>query len=171
MIVRGARTRIGFTTGHAGRLHRIDVFPTPGASRCSFEPGEGLRCVSVAGFGRDRTTNTLQRPWMFYVPRGTRVVGGAVKRTGTGIVMNLHAWRRGADGAWLGPRVLTIPRDTDHFRFEVLDPDAGGQVWVFNDIQWNQRNPVLLTVPPQVARWTDEFLLPASVVAADGLAP
>jgi hypothetical protein len=162
-------TSIAFATPHAGRLYRIDVFPTPGASNCHFTPGEGQRCVTVAGFGRDRTTNTLQRPWMFYVPRGTRVVGGAVKRGG--IVMKLHAWQRGADGAWVGPRVLTIPRDTDHFRFEVLDPDAGGQVWVFNDIQWNQRNPVLLTVPPQVARWTDEFLLPASVVAADGLAP
>lgn len=167
-IVYGDALSIEFPNPYPDHLHRIDVFPYPGASRPYFQPGEGQRCVTVAGFGPDRTTNTFRRPWMFYVPQGTAVVGGAIKRGGADVF--LHAWRRGADGAWVGPRVLHIPRDTDHFRFEV-EASTEGQVWVFPEIEWYLRNPVLLTVPPQVARWTNEFLLPASVVAADGLAP
>jgi hypothetical protein len=156
-------------------LHRIDVVQFRGASRPLFAPEPGQRLVAIAGAGPDRPTHTFSRPWRFYVPRGTTVVGGALKRDGRGPPaarsVEFSAWRHVAGGwspLWEEPR--KIAPDADHFRFP-LDPPSDGQVWMLNETQWYQRNPVLLTVPPQVARWPNEFLLPASVVAADGLAP
>ena len=58
----------------------------------------------------------------------------------------------------------------EHFEIPVIDNDQG-QLWAFDDVVYRDRRPVLLTVPPQLARWPDEFLLPSAVVTADGLTP
>lgn len=129
-------------------LHRIEV--ADGSDMTRLEWADGLPMT--------RTT-TLDRPvgfngrytMYFYVPRGTKVIGGFQTGNGGSIV--------GPDGE----KRYTFERGGKFFE---IDVPAGqdGQLWKLNHVGGSV---ALLTVPPQIARSPDELLLPKSVVEKD----
>ncbi len=86
----------------------------------------------------------------FYVPRGTKVIGGYST----------------ADGELLNPSgTVALSFENNPAFFKVPVP-AGmdGQVWKLNSCQGSR---LLMTVPPCLARSPSELLLPAEVVSRD----
>lgn len=85
----------------------------------------------------------------FYVPKGTRVVGGYGDGYGTIV-----------DGA--GAKT-SLSAKADYWSVPVA-PGQDGKLWHFENTRGQFR---LMTVPPYLARSADEMLLPQEVVTAD----
>lgn len=128
-------------------LHRVEVSDAAAGTAVSWAGGLPMTVVSSpdapAGFhGR----------WglYFYVPKGTKVVGGFA--SGPGTVLDAS-----------GKKVYTFDGRPGYFR---IDVPAGqdGQLWMFANTA-GQR--LLMTVPPCLARSPRELLLPAEVVQKD----
>jgi hypothetical protein len=157
-----------YTTSSPG-LHRVDFYPDPGSSVINVDYPIGERAVAMAGFGDERSTNLMGTRLFFYVPKNTAFVGGVVTPSSNASeVVKITRYRR-INGVWTS-QILSIPAAAESFKIAV-DNNTQGQIWAFTDPFWAHRHPILLTVPPQLARWPDEFLLPSSVVASDGLQP
>jgi hypothetical protein len=120
--------------------------------------GRGTRIVWPAGIAvtvpatRESPANYNGR-WTlyFYVPRGTKVVGGYAS-AGAGDLLD-------ADGR----KVHTFGREAGYFQVAVAD-GQDGKLWCFSRSAGER---ILMTVPPYLARTAAELLLPAEVVVAD----
>lgn len=128
-------------------LHRIEVEDRRAGSK--LELPSGLARSFSATF--DQTADLNGRHTLcFYVPKGTRIVGGFAE--GPGRLVNgssklVHEF----DGK---PGYFTVP----------VDPGEDGRLWRF---EFTSGRRVLLTVPPQMARSAGELLLPKEVVEKD----
>lgn len=99
--------------------------------------------------------NVLTGPWSlyFYVPKGTKVVGGFASDK-SGMVI---------DGA--GKTVFSFSQIQTPGYFEIPVPEGqDGKLWKFERCSGKR---LLLTVPPYLARTGKELLLPREVVKAD----
>ncbi len=133
-------------------LHRIRVKPpTNRAMVDTVDPGTPL----TMELGPERG-NRLNNRWSlyFYVPKGTRVVGGFA--TGT---------QRGRIADSRGRTVLGFSDVAVPGYFHVAVPEGeDGKLWKLDGIIGGR---YLMTVPPFFARSDKELLLPREVVAAD----
>ncbi len=133
---------------------------------------EGLHRVSMsdgtAGTKLDWPQNTLMvtesslhKPTLFvggrwnmffYVPKGTRIVGGY--RNGTGHLLDAS-----------GKKVLDLTATDNPGYWSVpVAPGQDGKLWQLSQINGQV---MLMTVPPYLARSAQELLLPREVVEAD----
>ena len=138
---------VGLKTTFTG-LHRVEVTDGGAGTLVTWADGTPMTLRS----GADAPT-ILQGRWnmYFYVPKGTKVVGGFASGPG-----NL------LDGA--GKKVHTFD-DKKAGYFSIPVP-AGhdGKLWMFTHTAGRR---LLMTVPPYLARSPRELLLPAEVVKAD----
>jgi len=146
-------------TPHAG-LHRLDIRDGGDYTRVEF-PAD-MPVTLVSGVDSPGIGNHFRGAWtlVFYVPKGTAMVGGWAGR--------IAAW---------APRVSGVLRDgsgavvhdfsqTSEGWFQVpVPPGQDGQVWRFEKSQGTRQ---LMTVPPCLARKASELLLPREVVERDG---
>jgi hypothetical protein len=132
-------------------LHRIEVADATAGTALTWTEGQPMTVQSSP-----ETPASFQGRWSlyFYVPRGTRTVGGYA--SGQGLLR---------DGA--GKLLHTFSQEPGYFRVEV-PPGQDGKLWKFEN-SVGQR--LLMTVPPFLARSGKELLLPAEVVARDGAGP
>jgi hypothetical protein len=133
-------------------LHRIVLNDGGAATKLSWPEGMPMTIESslnsAAYFAGGRWS------MYFYVPKGTKIVGGYRDRNGNGdvldgdgkLVKKLEA--EGAPGYWSVP----------------VPPGQDGKLWMLDRIPGQI---MLMTVPPFLARSADELLLPREVVAAD----
>jgi hypothetical protein len=95
----------------------------------------------------------------FYVPKGTKVIGGWASR--------IANWAPRVSGQLVDPegKVAFDFGKNEEGWFKAPVPEGqDGKLWKFADSQ-GQR--LLMTVPPYLARSAEELLLPAEVVEAD----
>lgn len=128
-------------------LYRVQISDAMMGSRLSWP--EGIPVVVKSALGE--TTRYVSR-WTqyFYVPKGTKLVGGFAY--GSGQVR---------DGS--GKVVYEYPAKDTYFSIPVA-PGQDGKVWSFVSVSGQIG---LMTVPPYLARSATELLLPHEVVEAD----
>lgn len=148
-------------------VDHLEVPPTREAQQLSIKTSHaGLHRIEIAGGGAAQTTwadgafpmtveSSIERPgnfhgrWTlyFYVPRGSKVVGGFSQGVGT---------LRNASGA-VAQKFSAKP---EYFSVPVAK-DEDGRLWMFEQCAGNK---MLMTVPPFLARSAGELLLPREVV-------
>ena len=133
-------------TPRAG-LHRIEVSDAAAGTSVSWP--DGMKMTVRSSPDAPASFHGRWSLW-FYVPRGTKVVGGYA--SGPGVLL---------DGS--GGKVYTFPRKADYFRVPV-GAGQDGKLWRFDRCA-GQR--LLMTVPPYLARSPRELLLPAEVIRRD----
>ena len=128
-------------------LHRIEVSDAAAGTTVRWAEG-----VPMTVRSSPETPAAFGGRWSlcFYVPRGTKVIGGYA--SGPGALL---------DPA--GQKAYTFPRKADYFRVPV-PAGQDGKLWRFDRCA-GQR--LLMTVPPCLARSGRELLLPAEVVRGD----
>lgn len=145
-------------TPHAG-LHRIET--RDGGDYTRIQWPEKMPVTLPTAMDYPGVKNHFRGPWtmVFYVPKGTEVVGGWAER--------IANW---------APRISGVIRDGDgHVRYDFSKVQDGwftvpvpkgqdGRLWTFEK---NQGVRYLMTVPPYVARTAEDLLLPWEVVDAD----
>ena len=132
---------------------------TAGLHHIQVSRGAGTKVVWPAGTktvmqASQTSTPTIVGRWnmYFYVPKGTKVVGGYA--TGPGRVR---------DGS--GKQVYEFDKATGDLYFSIpVTEGQDGKLWKF---EFSAGKRVLLTVPPFLARSAEELLLPREVVEAD----
>jgi len=146
-------------TPHGG-LHRIEAVDGGDYTRIQWPAGMPVSIES--GIDTGDVTSHFRGAWSlyFYVPRGTKLVGGWASRVAN--------WAPRVSGKLLdadGREALDFAQSAGDGWFKVPVP-AGqdGRLWKFENSQ-GQR--LLMTVPPYLARGAEELLLPAEVVEAD----
>ncbi|MHB8901775.1 MAG: hypothetical protein ACYC6Y_23720, partial [Thermoguttaceae bacterium] len=142
-----------------GGLHTVET--VDGGDYTRIEWPAGMPLTIESGIDTPGVTEHFRGAWtmVFYVPRGTRVIGGWASRVAN--------WAPRISGTLLDPsgKVAFDFGVADEGWFKVAVPEGqDGQLWTFNNSQ-GQR--LLMTVPPCLARSGEELLLPAEVVAAD----
>lgn len=127
-------------------LHRIEI-AGGGAASTEWPENTAMTVESSA----DRPGSFHGR-WTlyFYVPRGTRVIGGF--SSGEGVLRDPE-----------GNEAIEFTRKPGYFRVPVA-AGADGQLWKFDRCSGDKR---LMTVPPYLARNAEELLLPREVVEND----
>jgi hypothetical protein len=131
-------------------LHRIEI-TGGGAARTEWDSANPIPMTiesSVENPGRFHGRWTLY----FYVPRGTKIVGGFSSDVGT---------LRNASGA----AALTFGKKSTYFSVPV-PAGEDGRLWKFDNCGGDI---VLMTVPPFLARNAAELLLPREVVETDAV--
>jgi hypothetical protein len=146
-------------TPHPG-LHRIETYDGGDYTRIHWP--EGMRVSVESGLDTPDVTSHFRGPWTlyFYVPRGTKIVGGWASRVAN--------WAPKISGKLLGPdgrEMLDFSKREDGFFKVEVPPGADGALWKFEH-SLGQR--LLMTVPPWMARTGEELLLPREVVEGDG---
>lgn len=127
-------------------LHRLEI-AGGGAAQATWDDGKPMTVESsVESSGRFHGRWTLY----FYVPRGTRTIGGFSAGVGT---------LRNASGAV----VQKFEEKPGYFNLPV-SPGEDGRLWKFEQCAGDK---VLMTVPPFLARSAGELLLPREVVEKD----
>lgn len=135
-----------FKTTFAG-LHRVEVADAGAGTDVAWPAGRPVTVVSSPDLPAD-----LHGRWTlyFYVPKGTKVVGGFA--SGPGVLL---------DGG--GKKVREFDARPGYFSVPV--PAGGdGAAW---SLAHTAGRRLLMTVPPSLARSPRELLLPAEVVEAD----
>ncbi len=137
---------VALKTASAG-LHRLEVSDQTAGTTVTWPEGLTMMVRSSPEFPAD-----FHGRWSlyFYVPKGTKVVGGYASGVGTLL-----------DGD--GRKVYDFGPKPHYFRVPVA-PGQDGKLWKFHN-STGQR--LLMTVPPYLARNAKELLLPAEVVEAD----
>jgi hypothetical protein len=133
-------------TNYVG-LHRVVVTDGSGGTTVTWPDGVPL---TIRSSPEDPTSLPGRWSLYFYVPRGTKVVGGYASGQGTLL-----------DGG--GKTVHTFTKEPGYFSVPV-PPGQDGKLWQFHQCS-GQR--LLMTVPPYLARSGKELLLPAEVVDKD----
>src|SRR5581483_316990 len=128
-------------------LHRVEVADSGAGAAVAWADGLPMTIVSSPDAPAE-----LHGRWglYFYVPRGTKVVGGFA--SGPGSLL---------DGT--GKKVHECDGKTGYFSVAV-PAGQDGRVWMFSNTAGRR---LLMTVPPCLARSPRELLLPAEVVRAD----
>ena len=142
-----------------GGLHSVETVDGGDYTRIQW-PVE-MPVTIESGIDTPNVTSHFRGPWtmVFYVPRGTRFIGGWASRVAN--------WAPRISGTLVDPagNVALDFAATEEGWFKVPVPEgADGKLWTFKDSQ-GQR--LLMTVPPCLARNGQELLLPAEVVEAD----
>lgn len=133
---------ISLTTTFTG-LHRIEI-ASGGATSCSWPEGTPMTVQSSSEHpGQFHGRWTLY----FYVPRGTKIVGGFSEGAG-----------KLRDGK--GAEVLSFEQKAGYYSVPVA-PGQDGALWSFDNCAGDK---TLMTVPPYLARSAEELLLPQEVV-------
>lgn len=138
---------ISLTTKFTG-LHRLTVSDASAGTALTWP--EGLPITVKSSLDEPAALNGRWSLY-FYVPRGTKVIGGFASGVGTLV-----------DGS--GKTVHTFGREPAYFSVPV-PPMQDGQLWQFRQTAGRR---MLMTVPPFLARSGKELLLPAEVVERDG---
>lgn len=139
---------VELTSAFKGR-HRLEVLDSGRGASVVWPAGTP---VSLASSGESQTL--LRGTWemYFYVPLGTKVVGGFAD--GSGAVFD-------ADGKII--HQFTSKQPPGYFAIPVA-PGQDGKLWKFSKSTGRR---LLMTVPPYLARSADELLLPKEVVESD----
>jgi len=143
--------------------HTIQLGTTfPGLQRINLSDGAAGISLNWAAGTPMTIESSLQNPnkfaggrWTmyFYVPKGTKVVGG-FRNTGVGQIMD-------ADGK----AVLKFAAENNPGYWSVpVAPGQDGKLWQMYSVSGEV---MLMTTPPYLARSADELLLPKEVVIAD----
>lgn len=128
-------------------LHRLEIFDAGRGAKLTWPPGTR---VSIPSSGEQQTLLRGRTHVYFYVPKGTRTLGGYAN--GGGVVR---------DGA--GNELHTFSGPPAYFSVPV-PAGQDGKVW---SIEKNAGLKLLMTVPPYLARSPAELLVPAEVVEKD----
>ncbi len=145
-------------TPHPG-LHRIETHDGGDYTRIVWPAG--MRVTVESGIETSEVMSHFRGPWTlyFYVPRGTKIVGGWASRVAN--------WAPKISGKLLaadGREMLDFAKLEDGFFKVEVPPGMDGALWKFEHTL-GQR--LLMTVPPYLSRSGEELLLPREVVAAD----
>ncbi len=145
-------------TPHPG-LHSVETIDGGDYTRIQWPPQMPVTIES--GIDTPNVTEHFRGVWtmVFYVPRGTRVIGGWASRVAN--------WAPRISGTLVDPSGNTALdfATTEEGWFKVPVPEGqDGKLWTFEESQ-GQR--LLMTVPPYLARNGEELLLPIEVVEAD----
>jgi hypothetical protein len=126
-------------------LHRLEVSDGTQGTLINWAPGLSMTIVSS-----QEQPAKLYGPWhlYFYVPAGTRFIGGFSE--GEGVL--LDPAQKIAHRFTAKPAYFNLP----------VPPGQDGRLWSFKTTSGNR---ILMTVPPCLARDATELLLPAEVVA------
>jgi hypothetical protein len=137
---------VAMKTEYTG-LHRIELADAAAGTRLNWDEGQPMTVRATAD---EPAVFTGRWNLYFYVPKGTRVIGGYSSAVGT-----LHD----ADGK----SAFTFSTKPGYFSVAV-PPGMDGRLWKFHQCAGERR---LMTVPPYLARNERELLLPAEVVEKD----
>jgi hypothetical protein len=154
----GQRNTLKLTSPYAG-LHRIETFDGGDYTRISWP--EHLPVTIESGIDTPDTTSHFRGAWSlyFYVPKGTKVVGGWASRIANW-APRISGTLQDASGKVL---IDFAQREDGWFKVD-LPQGQDGKLWKFSDTL-GQR--LLMTVPPYLARDANELLLPKEVVEQD----
>lgn len=142
--------KITLKTPYSG-LHRIEVNDTTSGTKISLPAGTPV----VIESSMQHQANFVDRWYLyFYVPKGTKIVGGY--RNGPGQVLD-------GDGKVVRDFEGWLTEVGEYFSIPV-PPGQDGKVWKF-ELSGSKR--ILMTVPPYLARSAQELLIPQEVVEAD----
>ncbi len=134
-------------------LHRVEVRSQRQGAAISWAQGTP---VSYASSIEEPVTLSHRVDMYFYVPKGTKVIGGFASGVGA---------LRGGDGA--AKPIFTFTKEGfekgGYFNIPV-PPGQDGKLWQFVSSAGPR---LLMTVPPYLARSADELLLPKEVVEAE----
>jgi hypothetical protein len=149
---------ISLQTPHAG-LHRLEAVDGGDHSRFVFP--DPLRVTVESGVDGRHVTSQFRGSWTlhFYVPKGTKVVGGWASR--------IANWAPKPSGRLLdssGAVALDFAKLEEGWFKAPVPEGRDGALWTFEN---NVGQRLLMTVPPYLARRAEDLLLPAEVVEAD----
>ena len=153
----GQVRHLSLRSPHAG-LHRLETLDGGDHTRLVWP---AIPLTIESGIDTPGVTSHMRGAWTlsFYVPRGTKVVGGWASR--------IANWAPPVGGRLLdaaGKVALDFSGRGDGWFTATVPEGQDGKLWTFVDTQ-GQR--LLMTVPPFLARSGAELLLPSEVVAAD----
>ncbi len=142
-----------------GGLHSVST--VDGGDYTRIDWPRGMPVTIQSGIDTPHVTTHFRGAWtmVFYVPRGTRVIGGWASR--------IANWAPRISGTLVAPdgTVAIDYANVEEGWFKVDVPEGqDGKLWTFKNSQ-GQR--LLMTVPPYLARSGHELLLPQEVVEAD----
>ncbi len=155
----GQERTLTLQTPHAG-LHRIETYD--GGDHTYVTWPAAMPVTVESGIDTPDVASHFRGAWTlyFYVPRGTKIVGGWAARVAN--------WAPRISGKLLAPdgrELLDFAKlDGDGFFKIEVPPGADGALWKFEHCL-GQR--LLMTVPPYLARSGEELLLPREIVDAD----
>lgn len=154
----GKTCAVRLKTPYTG-LHRLETLDGGDYTRIQWP--DGMPVTIASGIDTPHVTTHFRGAWTmyFYVPKGTRVIGGWASR--------IASWAPRISGLLKDPagRVALDFGKVEEGWFKVPVPDGlDGRLWQFANSQ-GQR--LLMTVPPFLACTAEALLLPAEVVAAD----
>jgi hypothetical protein len=154
----GKPYRVRLRTPHSG-LHTVATVDGGDYTRIQW-PTE-MPVTIESGIDTPDVTTHFRGAWtmVFYVPRGTHVIGGWASR--------IANWAPRISGTLVAPdgSVALDFATAEEGWFNVPVPEGqDGKLWTFKNSQ-GQR--LLMTVPPYLARNGQELLLPREVVEAD----
>lgn len=132
-----------------GGLHRVEATDSGAGTSVGWAAGVPMTVLSSP-----ESPGDFHGRWSlyFYVPKGTREVGGFASGPGTLL-----------DGS--GKKVRDFDGKPGYFRVEV-PAGQDGKLWMFGNTAGRR---LLMTVPPCLARSPAELLLPAEVVEKDAV--
>ncbi len=145
-------------TPYAG-LHRIEVYDGADFTRITWP--QAMHVTIPTGMDTKTVNQQFRGGWTmyFYVPKGTRVVGGWAAR--------IASWAPRVSGVMKNAQGEVVydfaKKGAGWFRVPVAK-GRDGTLWKFESCQGERR---LVTVPPYVAPTGKQLLLPAEVVEAD----
>jgi hypothetical protein len=128
-------------------LHRIEIDDSNQGTLVEWPEGTPMTLIS----SREQPARMFSRWYLhFYVPKGTRVIGGFSD----------------GDGWLCDPHGKTVHEFTERPGFFSIPvpPGEDGKLWSFKNSAGNRH---LMTVPPCLARDASELLLPEEVVKRD----
>jgi len=156
----GEEYSVSLKTPYAG-LHRVETLDGGDFTRIQWPAGQPVTIES--GIDTPDVTSHFRGTWSlyFYVPKGTKVVGGWASRVAN--------WAPRIAGKLVDPagrEVLDFGQADEGWFQAPVPPGQDGKLWKFENSQ-GQR--LLVTVPPYLARSAEELLLPQEVIEADAV--
>ena len=154
----GRVSALRLVTPHSG-LHRVETLD--GGDHTYLQWPEGMPVTIESGIDTPGVKEHFRGAWSlyFYVPQGTKTVGGWASR--------IANWAPRISGKLLdgSGRVVHDFDQAEEGWFKIPVPEGeDGKLWKFENSQ-GQR--LLMTVPPYLARSGTQLLLPAEVVEND----
>lgn len=154
----GREYAVRLATPYAG-LHWVD-FVDGGDVTSAVWPA-GMPVTVETGIDTPSVTTHFRGPWTmyFYVPRGTKSVGGWASR--------IASWAPRISGRLLnadGKTVLDFAKLEEGWFNVPVEAGQDGRLWKFDESSGLR---LLMTVPPYLARTPAELMLPVEVVEKD----